>query len=235
MRQIVLDTETTGLDPSEGHNIIEIGCVEMFNRRLTGKTYHQYVKPDREVDEEAVQVHGITNDFLDDKPRFAEVMDEFIEFIRGAELIIHNAAFDIGFIDTELERNNHPERISHICLVTDSLLLARKKHPGQKNNLDALCKRYGIDNGHRELHGALLDSEILADVYLALTGGQTNLSLASGDGADEEGGSRIRRLEGSIDLPVISADQDELTAHAAFLKRLDKSGECVWLQAPADD
>ena len=178
------------------------------------------------------RVHGITNDFLDDKPRFVEVMDEFLEFIRGAELIIHNAAFDIGFIDTELERNNHPERISHMCLVTDSLLLARKKHPGQKNNLDALCKRYGIDNGHRELHGALLDSEILADVYLALTGGQTNLSLASGDGTDEEGGSRIRRLEGGTDLPVISASPDEITAHAAFLERLNKSGDCVWLKTP---
>ncbi|MFW1677830.1 DNA polymerase III subunit epsilon [Pontibacter sp. JAM-7] len=234
MRQIVLDTETTGLEPAQGHNIIEIGCVEMFNRRLTGKTYHQYVKPDRDVDEEAVQVHGITNDFLDDKPRFAEVVDEFIEFIRGAELIIHNAAFDVGFIDTELERNNHPERVANICLITDSLLLARKKHPGQKNNLDALCKRYGIENGHRELHGALLDSEILADVYLALTGGQTNLSLAGGDDNDE-GGSRIRRLESALELPVLTPDMDELSDHDAFLQRLNKSGDCVWLKQSEQD
>lgn len=172
MRQIVLDTETTGLEPGEGHNIIEIGCVEMLNRRQTGRTYHQYIKPDREVDAEAVQVHGITNDFLEDKPRFNEVMEEFIEFVRGAELVIHNAAFDIGFLNAELQRNGYPERMENFCLVTDTLLLARKKHPGQKNNLDALCNRYGINNAHRELHGALLDSEILADVYLALTGGR---------------------------------------------------------------
>lgn len=232
MRQIVLDTETTGLEPSEGHNVIEIGCVEMFNRRLTGKTYHQYIKPDREVDEEAVQVHGITNDFLEDKPKFHEVMEEFVEFVRGAELIIHNAAFDIGFLDTELERNNYPERMENFCLVTDSLLMARKKHPGQKNNLDALCNRYGINNSHRELHGALLDSEILADVYLALTGGQTNLSLgADGDG-DGEAGAAIRRVSGADDLPIVSVPDEDMQAHSAFLQMLDKQsgGECVWTQ-----
>lgn len=230
MRQIILDTETTGLEPSEGHNIIEIGCVEMFNRRLTGKTYHQYIKPDREVDDEAVQVHGITNEFLEDKPKFVEVMEEFVEFVRGAELIIHNAAFDIGFLDTELDRNNYHERMENFCLVTDSLLLARKKHPGQKNNLDALCKRYGINNSHRELHGALLDSEILADVYLALTGGQTDLSLNSGGEDGDDGGVSIRRLTGADDLPLVKVNDEDLQAHGAFLQMLDKKsgGECLW-------
>lgn len=229
MRQIVLDTETTGLEPGEGHNIIEIGCVEMFNRRLTGRTYHQYIKPDHAIDAEAMQVHGITNEFLDDKPKFNAIITEFVEFIRGAELIIHNAAFDIGFIDTEFERNNFAERVEHFCPVTDSLLLARKKHPGQKNNLDALCKRYGINNAHRELHGALLDSEILADVFLALTGGQTNLSLASGvDGADE---GQIKRILDADELPIVSVPEDDQKAHEDFLKLLDKKsgGECVWL------
>ncbi|WP_286238689.1 DNA polymerase III subunit epsilon [Neptuniibacter halophilus] len=238
MRQIVLDTETTGLEPGEGHNIIEIGCVEMLNRRQTGRTYHQYIKPDREVDAEAVQVHGITNDFLEDKPRFNEVMEEFIEFVRGAELVIHNAAFDIGFLNAELQRNGYPERMENFCLVTDTLLLARKKHPGQKNNLDALCNRYGINNAHRELHGALLDSEILADVYLALTGGQTDLSLGgSGDGSDEDE-LAIRRVSGADELPLVQVPDEDQQAHAAFLQMLDKKsgGECLWLSAdkPAD-
>ncbi|PIE25357.1 MAG: DNA polymerase III subunit epsilon [Neptuniibacter caesariensis] len=231
MRQIVLDTETTGLEPAEGHNIIEIGCVEMFNRRLTGKTYHQYIKPDREVDAEAMQVHGITNEFLEDKPKFHEVMEEFIEFVRGAELIIHNAAFDIGFLDTELERNNYPEMMESFCLVTDSLILARKKHPGQKNNLDALCKRYGINNSHRELHGALLDSEILADVYLALTGGQTDLSLAADGEAGDDG--TIRRVKNADNLPLVQVTVADQQAHDDFLNMLDKKsgGECLWLSA----
>ena len=231
MRQIVLDTETTGLEPKEGHNIIEIGCVEMFNRRITGKTYHQYIKPDRDVEAEAMRVHGITNEFLEDKPKFSAVVDEFIEFIRGAELIIHNAAFDVGFIDAELERNNHHERVDHICLVTDTLKMARKKHPGQKNNLDALCRRYGIDNSHRELHGALLDSEILADVYLFLTGGQTKLSLDSEEGgSNEEGG--IKRLTGADDLPVVQVPEKDMSAHNKFLDILDKKtkGDCLWLK-----
>lgn len=231
MRQIVLDTETTGLEPSEGHNIIEIGCVEMVNRRLTGRTYHQYVKPDREVDAEAVQVHGITNEFLEDKPKFSEVMEEFIEFIRGAELVIHNAAFDIGFMDTEFARNGFTDKTETFCKITDSLLLARKKHPGQKNNLDALCNRYGINNAHRELHGALLDSEILADVYLALTGGQTNLSL--GADSDLDGGAAtIKRVSGADDLPLVVVPAEDQAAHDEFLTMLDKKsgGSCVWLQ-----
>jgi DNA polymerase-3 subunit epsilon len=233
-RIVVLDTETTGLEVDEGHNVIEIGCVELERRRLTGNHYHQYIRPDREVDAEAMSVHGITNEFLADKPKFAEIADEFLEFIRGAELVIHNAAFDVGFLDKELERNGYRERIADICTVTDSLLVARRKHPGQKNNLDALCRRYEIDNSHRELHGALLDSEILAEVYLALTGGQTSLQLGhhGGDGDDDEG-EPIRRVADATDLPVVSASDDELAAHEAFLDLLDKKsgGNCVWRAA----
>jgi DNA polymerase-3 subunit epsilon len=231
MRQVVLDTETTGLEWSEGHNVIEIGCVELERRRLTGNTYHQYIKPDREIDAEAMAVHGITNEYLQDKPKFKQISDEFIEFIRGAELIIHNAAFDIGFLDAELERNGYQLRIKDICSVTDSLRLARQKHPGQKNNLDALCKRYGIDNSHRELHGALLDSEILADVYLALTGGQTSLSLSEHEDSVQGDESIINRVgEEALVLPVISASAEELSEHQAFLALLDKKsgGACLW-------
>ncbi|WP_432695394.1 DNA polymerase III subunit epsilon [Marinobacterium sp. YM272] len=230
-RQIVLDTETTGLEPGEGHNIIEIGCVEMERRKLTGNHYHQYIRPDREVDAEAMEVHGISNEFLADKPSFADVAGEFLEFVRGAELIIHNAAFDVGFLDTELERNGYAERIADICKVTDSLQIARRKHPGSKVNLDALCRRYEIDNSHRELHGALLDSEILAEVYLALTGGQTSLQLGQ-DGADGEGGGgeAIRRVADAFDLPVPKACEEDLAAHEAFLDLLDKKagGQCLW-------
>ena len=237
MRQIVLDTETTGLEPKEGHNIIEIGCVEMDNRRLTGRTYHQYVKPDRDIEEEAIAVHGITNESLVDKPKFAEITEEFIEFIRGANLVIHNAAFDVGFIDKELERNGYPERVADICTVTDSLKLAREKHPGQKNNLDALCRRYGIDNSHRELHGALLDSEILADVYLMMTGGQTSLVLGH-EGDEGVGGiGGIRRVEGDHwELTVPRANDEEQAAHEAFLALLDKKsgGGCLWLKGEDD-
>lgn len=230
VRQIILDTETTGIDPESGHNIIEIGCVEMVRRKLTGNTWHHYIKPDRDVEAEAIEVHGITNEFLQDKPKFAELAQAFLEFVRGAELIIHNAAFDIGFLNTELARNGIGERVDEICTVTDTLLLARKKHPGQRNSLDALCRRYGIDNSHRELHGALLDSEILADVYLILTGGQTSLQLGQGDSEDGEGAEPIRRVDASgLVLPVIYAGADELAQHEAFLDLLDKKSEgAVW-------
>jgi DNA polymerase-3 subunit epsilon len=231
MRQIVLDTETTGLEWSEGHNIIEIGCVELIKRRLTGNHYHQYIKPDRDVDEEAITVHGITNEFLADKPKFSAVTHEFVEFIRGAELIIHNAAFDVGFINAEFRRNDIDFKVEDICTITDTLLLARKKHPGQKNNLDALCKRYGIDNSHRELHGALLDSEILADVYLMMTGGQTSLMLADDQGEGADGSESIRRAgKEALDLSVVKANEEELDAHSAFVKMLDKKagGESLW-------
>ncbi|WP_151670714.1 DNA polymerase III subunit epsilon [Nitrincola schmidtii] len=235
MRQIVLDTETTGIDPAEGHNIIEIGCIEMHLRRLTGNHYHQYIKPDRDVEAEAIEVHGITNEFLVDKPKFATISDEFIEFVRGAELIIHNAAFDIGFLNTELERNGCKERMEDICpKITDTLILARKKFPGQKNNLDALCRRFGIEHFDRELHGALLDSKILAEVYLLLTGGQTALALGSeGDGMDEDGVSHPRPVDASsLVLKVIPPSDEELNAHAAFIEMLDKKsgGQCLWRQ-----
>ena len=228
MRQIVLDTETTGIDPLAGHRIIEIGCVELVDRRLTGRTYHQYINPDRIVEEEAISVHGITNEFLADKPFFAAIQQEFLDFIRGGELVIHNAAFDVGFMDHELKLNNHNERIDDMCSVVDTLALARKKHPGQKNNLDALCRRYGIDNSHRELHGALLDSEILADVYLMLTGGQKALMLGS-ESEGEEGGSKIKRLDPeAFQLTVLQASDAELAEHQAYLNVLEKKGGCIW-------
>lgn len=185
MRQIVLDTETTGLEPQLGHRIIEIGCVELINRKLTGRHYHQYINPEREVDQGAMEVHGITNEFLVDKPRFKAIVGEFWDFIRGAELVIHNAAFDIGFLNHEFARLNMAP-VTTECGVLDTLFMARQKHPGQKNSLDALCKRYGVDNSHRDLHGALLDAEILADVYLLMTGGQTALELGSDNQASTQ-------------------------------------------------
>ncbi|HEX7763019.1 MAG TPA: DNA polymerase III subunit epsilon [Cellvibrio sp.] len=236
MRQIVLDTETTGLETSQGHRIIEIGCVELFNRRLTGRHYHQYIKPEREIDAGAQAVHGISNAMLEDKPVFARIADDFLNFIGDAELVIHNAAFDIGFINYELNLLRPGfGSITDRCHVVDTLLMARAKHPGQKNNLDALCKRYGVDNSQRELHGALLDAEILADVYLLMTGGQTALSLG-GNQSKEEGGddqNQIRRLpSGRKPLPVIAASSDELELHQQKLAAIAKaSGDnCVWLR-----
>lgn len=240
MRQIVLDTETTGLEPQQKHRIIEIGCVEMMDRCLTGNNFHQYLQPDREIDIGAVEVHGITNEMLADKLRFGEVADDLIQYLSGAELIIHNAPFDVGFLDAEFEwwaqaSGRELVRIGDICRVTDTLVMARKAHPGQRNSLDALCKRYGIDNSHRDLHGALLDSEILADVYLAMTGGQVSLSL---EGTDEDDGTsaaggRIRRLPSERPrLPVPQASHEEATLHDARLQAIDKasSGNCLWLK-----
>ncbi|MFT5706008.1 MAG: DNA polymerase-3 subunit epsilon [Oceanospirillaceae bacterium] len=234
MRQIVLDTETTGLEPSQGHNVIEIGCVEMIKRRLTGNNYHQYIKPDRDSDEDAIRIHGITNEFLADKPKFSDITQDFLEYVRGAELIIHNAPFDIGFLNAELKRNGCREKVDDICTIVDSLKLARRKHPGQKNNLNALCRRYGIDNSHRELHGALLDSEILADVYLMITGGQTDLMLAEEDqNAGNDGSIEVKKLNVSGDsLKVLLPTEDELIAHQEFIRLLDKesAGECLYSQ-----
>jgi DNA polymerase-3 subunit epsilon len=234
MRQIVLDTETTGLEPSQGHNVIEIGCVEMIKRRLTGNNYHQYIKPDRDSDEDAIRIHGITNEFLADKPKFSQITAEFIEYVRGAELVIHNAPFDVGFLNAELKRNGCPERIEDICSIVDSLQLARRKHPGQKNNLDALCRRYGIDNSHRELHGALLDSEILADVYLMITGGQTNLLLAGDEeGMSSDGMIEVKKLANIAQgMTVIRATEKELEEHDEFVNLLDKKsgGESLYSQ-----
>ncbi|MGD9388748.1 MAG: DNA polymerase III subunit epsilon, partial [Gammaproteobacteria bacterium] len=195
-RQVVLDTETTGLEPAEGHRIIEIGCLELVNRRLTGRKFHQYLNPEREIDPGAEDVHGLSNAFLADKPRFADVAGEFLEFVEGAELVIHNAAFDLGFLDTELARLEPPgPALSRICGVLDTLMLARQLHPGQRNSLDALCKRFGIDNSNRELHGALLDAELLADVYLVMTGGQAELVLAAEPAGSSSGPREPARLD----------------------------------------
>lgn len=236
MRQIVLDTETTGLETSQGHRIIEIGCVELFNRRLTGRHYHQYINPEREIDAGAQAVHGISTAMLVDKPVFARIADDFLNFVGDAELVIHNAAFDIGFINYELKRLRPGfGSITERCHVVDTLLMARAKHPGQKNNLDALCKRYGVDNSQRELHGALLDAEILADVYLLMTGGQTALSLGGNQSKEEGGGdqNQIRRLSSERKpLPVIAASEQELELHQQKLAVIAKaSGDnCVWLR-----
>lgn len=238
MRQIILDTETTGLEPAEGHRIIEIGCVEMVNRRLTGNNYHRYLQPDREIDSAAIEVHGITNEFLADKPRFSDIVHEFLAFVKGAELIIHNAAFDVGFLNHELSMVDPAlGKIEDHCTILDTLLMARKMHPGQRNSLDALCKRYEIDNSHRELHGALLDAEILGDVYLAMTGGQTALIL-SGEGEDSTTitGAAIHRISPDRRrLKVIRASADELAAHESRLQSINKvsGGNCLWLKQPA--
>jgi DNA polymerase III subunit epsilon len=234
-RQVVLDTETTGLSTSDDHRIIEIGCVEVMNRRITGETFHQYINPEREIDAGALEVHGISSEFLADKPKFAEISQDFMQFIDGAELIIHNAAFDVGFLNHELAKiNTETRRIKDVSSVLDTLKLARDKHPGQKNNLDALCKRYEIDNSNRELHGALLDSEILADVYLAMTGGQVSLSLAAeepvaANNQTDERGPTVQKQRGR--LRVIKANEAELSVHDDNLQRLDKAsnGQCIWL------
>ena len=239
MRQIVLDTETTGLEPSLGHRIIEIGCVELVDRRLTGRHYHQYIKPDREVDEGAIEVHGITNEFLEDKPRFADVVHQFLEFIGDAELVIHNAPFDVGFLNHELKLHDVTlAPVDSRCKILDTLVMARKKHPGQKNNLDALCKRYMVDNTKRDLHGALLDAEILADVYLAMTGGQRHLALGASD--NDEGGQfeeKIIRVDANRPkLKVVKASEAELARHQDKLAAIDKAsgGQCLWLKSTND-
>jgi DNA polymerase-3 subunit epsilon len=231
MRQVVLDTETTGIGAEKGHRIIEIGCVELVDRKLTGRHYHQYVNPQRPSDEEAVAVHGITDEFLADKPLFEQVAQSFYEFIDGAELVIHNAPFDVGFMDMEFRRVGMPQT-SSFCSILDTLVLARDMHPGQRNSLDALCRRYGIDNSHRELHGALLDAEILSDVYLMMTGGQTDLMfLAGNDDEDISPEETLRRL-GQVDgssLKVVRATADEIAAHDGILDILDKKSDgAIW-------
>ncbi|MBA3582409.1 MAG: DNA polymerase III subunit epsilon [Gammaproteobacteria bacterium] len=232
MRQVVLDTETTGLEPEKGHRIIEIGCVEIIGRRLTERRFHCYLQPDREIDAGAVEVHGITTEFLADKPRFVDVVDEFLNFIRGSKLVIHNAAFDLGFINAELKRLQRDDPLIEThCDIVDTLAMARKLHPGQKNNLNALCQRYGIDNSQRALHGALLDAEILADLYLVMTGGQTSLlgldAIETQVIAAEVVSATTRRLTGS--LRVIKADAADLAAHELMLASLRKqAGSAVW-------
>ena len=241
MRQIVLDTETTGLEVAKGHRIIEIGCVELVNRKLTGNHFHHYITPQREIDQGAIEVHGITNDFLEDKPAFAAIASSFLEFVRGAELVIHNAPFDIGFLNNELQRLSPDDLpLQELCTVTDTLLMARAKHPGQRNSLDALCQRYLVDNSQRDLHGALLDAEILADVYLAMTGGQTALQLSDA-GNDSDGHARAEPLmrlpTGRKMLPVIAATAAELAAHELQLQAIGAAsgGRVLWREVTQRD
>lgn len=236
-RIVVLDTETTGMNREggphyEGHRIIEIGAVEIINRKLTGRHYHVYIKPDREIQPDAVEVHGITDEFLRDKPEYHEIHQEFVDFIRGAELIAHNAPFDVGFMDHEFAGvNASHETTAQLCKVTDTLAMAKKmpNMPARKN-LDSLAKHYTIDTSARVLHGALLDAEILADVYLAMTGGQTALQFNAGSEDSEQGGEEIRRLVGRKPLKVLNASADELEAHQSRLDIVEKGGACLWRQ-----
>ncbi|MEE4293205.1 MAG: DNA polymerase III subunit epsilon [Xanthomonadales bacterium] len=232
MKQIILDTETTGLEPSEGHRVIEIGCVELVDRRVSQNRYHQYLNPGREIEDGALEVHGISGEFLADKPVFEDVVDDFLAFVAGAELIIHNAPFDVGFIDNELALMGREDRLADHCTVLDTLEMARDLHPGQRNSLDALCKRYDVDNSSRTLHGALLDAEILGDVYLAMTGGQSDLGL-SFDGVNDESHDAVRELVEKPQLFVLKASADEIAAHEERLRQIDEAsgGKCAWKRA----
>ncbi len=236
MRQIVLDTETTGLEPAQGHRIIEIGCVEILDRKRTGSRFHTYLNPEREVDAEAVAIHGLSNSFLADKPLFAEIAADFLRYIEGAELIIHNAPFDVGFLNHELRRwQGETASLTGHCTVLDTLQMAKRKHPGQRNNLDALCKRYAVNNSHRDLHGALLDAEILAELYLVMTGGQTLLGLeATQTAASLAGAETAARTQAASArqqaLRVVRCSEQERTAHRAKLDQINRAsgGKCVW-------
>jgi DNA polymerase-3 subunit epsilon len=233
MRQIVLDTETTGLEPKQGHRIIEIGALELIDRQLTGRQFHTYVNPEREIDQGALEVHGITEEFLRDKPRFADICDDLMAFADGAELVIHNAPFDIGFIDNELSLSGHEyASITAVATVLDTLELARDLHPGQRNNLDALCKRYEVDNSSRSLHGALLDAEILADVYLAMTGGQADLGLSLESPAASVDAQGVPSAERPV-LLVVRASENELSQHQARIEDIDEQsgGRCLYGQS----
>ena len=231
MRQVILDTETTGLEPRHGHKIIEIGCVELLERKHTGNHFQRYINPNREIDAGAEQVHGISSAFLSDKPEFLKVVDDFLSYVKGAELVIHNAPFDIGFLNHELnlateKSGKNYGKMSDYCTVLDTLVVARKMHPGQKNSLDALCKRYFVDNSNRQLHGALLDSQILADVYLAMTGGQVNMFAAPGESRISSAEEKIRRVKtGGDSLRVIRANDEELQAHESRLDAIDKASD----------
>jgi DNA polymerase-3 subunit epsilon len=231
MRQIVLDTETTGLSTAQGHRIIEIGCIELVNRRLSGRDYHRFVNPERDIDEGAERVHGINRADLEGQPRFADIAEELLEFIRGAELVIHNAEFDVGFLEYELQLMQHPQpQITQHAEVLDTLGLARKLHPGQRNSLDALCKRYDVDASRRDVHGALIDAELLAGVYLAMTGGQAALSLdedVSVAAADDASGERLHRPR-NLKLRVVNASAGEAAAHEAMMDKMQKAEACLW-------
>ena len=238
MKQIVLDTETTGLEPKQGHRIIEIGCVELINRRETKRNFHQYLNPEREIEDGAYNVHGLSNEFLSDKPRFADIAQDFIDFIKDSELIIHNAPFDVGFINSELKLMGKKwGQVEDYCKVFDTLLLAREKHPGQKNNLDALCKRYDVDNSNRDLHGALLDAEILLDVYLGMTGGQTDLSLEQIEikksNENENGHETNKKITKEI---IIEPTKTELSKDQLLLESIQEKsgGKCIWIENEID-
>jgi len=228
MRQIVLDTETTGINPKLGNRVIEIGCVELYNRMLTGNNFHVYINPERESEEGALNVHGLTTEFLSDKPKFHQIVEDLRTYIQGAEVIIHNAPFDLGFLNHEFKLLNLPDFSSHIGGVIDTLVQAKELHPGKRNSLDALCDRYGVSNSHRKLHGALLDAELLADVYLSMTRGQNSLGMD----AEEEvvAGAELLEPVPLADIIFLPASDDELAAHAATLAGLDKAvkGQCIW-------
>ncbi len=227
-RQIILDTETTGLDPKQGHRMIEIGCVELIDRRLTGNNFHHYLQPDRQIEEGAAKVHGITDAFLRDKPRFADISGALVDYLRDAEVIIHNAPFDVGFLNAEFARLPTKYQMANLCqTITDTLSLARARHPGQRNNLDALCARYRVDNTERTQHGALLDAEILAHVYLAMSSGQKSLKLVR---RNSRQASAIRRVRPDLSLPLMTPTAVELAAHTHYLARLDQAsgGNTVW-------
>lgn len=226
MRQIILDTETTGLDPRNGDRIVEVGCVELVNRKLTGNNFHRYVNPERESDPRALEVHGLTTEFLSDKPKFADIAEELLAYVQGAELIIHNAPFDLGFLEAEYQKVNQPGFVTQVSGVIDTLVKAKELNPGKRNSLDALCERFGISNAHRQLHGALLDAELLADVYLAMSRGQNSLVI-------DEPVSTSRQVDTAHDLSgvqiiVRAADEAEMAAHRALLAGLVKGGKCLW-------
>lgn len=236
-RQVVLDTETTGLEVAAGHRVIEIGAIEIVARRRTERRFHRYLNPERAIDEGALRVHGITSEFLADKPRFAEVAAEFLEFIRGAELVIHNAAFDVAMLDAELGRlDPSPGRIADHATVTDTLAMARQRYPGQRNRLDDLCKRLDVDASQRQLHGALLDASLLAEVWLAMTAGQTALALGSGVDEEKSAAARVRTI-GQVRLRVQRAAAEDLAAHAERLRAIEK--RCgrtpIWSRVVADE
>jgi len=235
MRQIVLDTETTGLNPRAGDRVIEIGCVELINRQLTGNNFHYYINPERDSEEGALAVHGLTTEFLSDKPKFAEIADEFREYIADAEVIIHNAPFDVGFLDAEFNRLTMPSFKDHVDGIIDTLVQAKEMHPGKRNSLDSLCDRYGISNAHRTLHGALLDAELLAEVYLAMTRGQNSLTMDLGEPESADGGA-VLEVVAIAEVIVLAANDDELAEHEIAVQRLDKDvkGQSLWRLAESN-
>jgi len=235
VRQIVLDTETTGLETADGHRIIEVGCVELRERRPSGNNFHRYVNPQRAIDRGAHEVHGLTDQFLSDKPLFAEIADDLLAYLRGAELIIHNAAFDVEFLNLELAQAGIRERIEQICTITDTVAMARRMHPGQRVNLDALCSRYSVDNSRRDLHGALLDARLLAEVYLAMTSGQDTLAFgpAPSEAAASIAAAALEPLRRGV-LTIVRATADEIAAHTERLKQIaKKAGKVLWAEEPA--